>query len=78
MNEGFFDPSSFVNGMKKKAIFLGVDYLEGDVVSATLSQDANAIEIKKLLVNLTSRSAVNKQVNKYDNDNTHFLASVWL
>jgi glycine/D-amino acid oxidase-like deaminating enzyme len=40
-NEGFFDPWALVNAMKKRAISLGVTYMEAEVVGAQMSDDCN-------------------------------------
>lgn len=34
--EGYFDPWIFVNAMKKKNVSMGVEYIEGDILSANL------------------------------------------
>lgn len=35
-NEGYFDPWSYLNIMKKKAIYHGVQFIDGDVIGAEM------------------------------------------
>lgn len=37
-NEGYFDPWSLVTNLKRKAISLGVEYMEGEVIGASMHQ----------------------------------------
>ena len=41
-NEGYFDPWSFVNAMKQKAISLGVEYIEAEVIGAAMTRAMNS------------------------------------
>ena len=56
-NEGYFDPWSLVNAFKKKAINLGVEYMEGEVVNSALShRGSSSVYIDKITVKAKSKN----------------------
>jgi FAD-dependent oxidoreductase domain-containing protein 1 len=70
-NEGYFDPWSYVNAMKKKSISVGVDYLEGEVVNATLegstSSPASSAKITSIDIKLSNGDIQKVSGNTYVN-----------
>lgn len=70
-NEGYFDPWSYVNSMKKKSISVGVDYIEGEVVNAKLegspSSPASSANITSIDVKLSNGEIQKVSGNTYVN-----------
>lgn len=54
-NEGFFDPNTLVLSTRRKAISMGVDYLEGEVTGANMRQEnsSSSLEIDSLMITCT-------------------------
>lgn len=46
-NEGYFDPWSYVNALKKKSISMGVTYIEGTVFGASINSTSSASGLTK-------------------------------
>lgn len=56
-NEGFFDPNTLVLGTRKKAISMGVTYLEGEVSGANMRyEEGRNLEINDVMVTGTGKS----------------------
>lgn len=56
-NEGYFDPWSLLSALKLKAIDLGVVYLIGDVIDASLVSSSSSLEYDLRIDQLTISSA---------------------
>jgi FAD-dependent oxidoreductase domain-containing protein 1 len=53
-NEGYFDPWSFIMAMKRKAVSLGVEYIEGNIIGANVSNKNGSVslhEVKSININ---------------------------
>jgi FAD-dependent oxidoreductase domain-containing protein 1 len=70
-NEGYFDPWSFVNGLKKKSISLGVEYIEGcaykgNLVSVSPNSPASSYNIESVDITTTAtpqRKSTNHRIH---------------
>lgn len=70
-NEGFFDPNTLVLGTRRKAIAMGVHYLEGAVTGATMRYqdsissdgDSKHLEIDNLMITCTGQKNAGEHLN---------------
>ncbi len=73
-NEGYFDPWSYVNALKKKSMSLGVDFIEASVVGGDLSADtkSGAMEVTALRI-----KGPNGELGKIRSDTFVNAAGAW-
>lgn len=47
-NEGWFDPWTLLNAFKKKALSMGVHYIQGEVVGADVQSTVRSVQVKHM------------------------------
>jgi FAD-dependent oxidoreductase domain-containing protein 1 len=79
-NEGYFDPWMFVNGLKKRSIAMGVDYIEGDVQGAQLEKISTGSTSYKIeSIDFYANDKSNAAPQRYKVYGQHFVnaAGAW-